>query len=88
MSTLQAVIDRAVADAFYAGAEWQAVVVQGVDSAQVGREANSWRDEHRYQRALRQRQQATTEAVARALVRMRLEPKEQQGQLFGEGDAS
>lgn len=88
MSTLQSVIDRAVADAFYAGAEWQAVVRQGEDSAQVGREANRWRDDERYKRALRQRQQAATEAVSRALVRMRLEPKEQQGQLFGEGDAS
>ena len=82
--TLQDVIERAVADAFAAGAEWYAIVRARQDSASVGREARAWQEDHRYQFTLRRHQRAATEAVGRALMRLILteEPQDRQRTLF------
>ena len=82
--TLQDVIERAVADAFAAGAEWYAIVRGRQDSASVGREARAWQKDHRYQMTLKRHQRQATEAVGRALMRLILteEPQDRQGTLF------
>src|SRR5690606_41744834 len=62
--TLQEVIERAVADAFAAGAEGYAIVRARQDSASVGREARAWQEDRRYQLMLRRHQrQADRERV-------------------------
>ena len=68
--TLQEVIERAVADAFAAGAEWYAVVQARQDSVAVVREARVWQQDRRYQLMLRRHQRAATEAVGRELTRL------------------
>lgn len=82
--TLQEVIERAVADAFAAGAEWHAIVQARQDSATVGREARAWERDHRYQLTLKRHQRAATEAVGRTLMRLILteEPQDRQRALF------
>lgn len=89
MKTLEAVVEIAVANAFRAGAEWHAIVVQGQDSATVGRDSGAWRKHHRYQDSVKRQQVAAVEAVARSIVRMALTAEqEKQVRLFTEEDAS
>jgi len=81
--TLQQIIEKAVADAFAARAEWHAIVQARQDSAIVGREARAWQQDRRYQLMLRRHQKKATEAVGRALTRLILATHEpRQGTLF------
>lgn len=71
MKNLTAVIERSIADAIYAGAEWRAIA-SGVDSAEIGRTAKRWPQDRQYQLALQQCQQRATKEIAQAIMRMRL----------------
>ena len=68
--TLREVIERAVADAFAAGAEWYAVVQARQDSAAVWLESRAWQQDRRYQLMLRRHQKKATEAVGREITRL------------------
>ncbi len=87
MKNLTAVVERAVADAIYAGAEWQAIA-GGTDSADVGRLAKAWQRDSQYQLAVQHCQQRAVRDIADAIMRLRLtvETAKQQG-LFGEEGA-
>ena len=82
--TLKEVIEQAVADAFAAGAEWHAIVQCRQDSAEVGRQQRQWKQDPRYQQALRHHQRQSTEAIGRAIMRLTVGPerKPQQRTLF------
>jgi len=68
--TLREAIERVVADAFAAGAEWYAVVQARQDSAAVWLESQAWEQDRRYQLMLRRHQKKATEAVGREITRL------------------
>src|SRR5690606_37986138 len=75
--TLQQIIEQAVAHAFAAGAVWYAIVRARQDSASVGREARTWKQDERYQLTIKRHQRAATEAVGRTLMRLILTEEQQ-----------
>lgn len=79
--SLQKVIEQAVANAFAAGAQWQAIR-QGQDSATI--RIRQWEQDHRYQQMVKSQQQDATEGVGRALMRVTLGPEKKQVNLFDE----
>lgn len=78
---LRDVVEQAVANAFHAGVEWLAIH-NGQDSATVARQMKRWQTHLRYQEELRRQQKAAVEAVAAAIMRVRLVPTALQVALF------
>lgn len=78
--TLQKAVDQAVARAFAAGAQWYAIHETGVDSATI--RIGTWEQDHRYQQMVKDQQQAATDAVGRAIMRVKLGPEREQRNLF------
>lgn len=82
--TLKQIIDKAVADAFAAGAEWYATVQACQDSAAVWLESRTWQQDRRYQLMLRRHQRLATEALGREITRLIMAtPEPRQAPLHG-----
>lgn len=79
--SLKQVVEQIVADAFLAGAEWHAMR-SGQDSAAVGRDAQRWQRDYRYQQLVQQQQKSAADAVGRAITALVMGPHERQATLF------